>query len=298
MRRAGDEAEVSRRTGRRGAALGLLLVLGAAAGCRTFDEARVLQALNQRGFGRKYVGDANEILTFGVGDTFAVTDPDNPEIFGNYAVRLDGMVTADLIGEVFVAGFTTEEVAQALNMRYAEFYRDPRVIVAPGAIVSKRFFIQGEVLLKGEQRLIRDTTVWDAVMGRGIPPTADISDVYVIRPDPRHPLIIPVNLQKMLDHGDSSDNILIREDDIIVVQPNLAGLIRKGVMHILLPLQPILQLAVTARNIMTIKDSFETDRNFFVGGRGGYGGYGGVGNQNQNQNALPGSVTVPPDQGY
>lgn len=276
----------------------LLLLLTA---CRTFDESRILQSLNQRGFGRKYVGDVNEVLTFGVGDSFAVSDANNPEIFGNHQVRIDGMITAELIGEVFVAGFTTSEVAQAFNLRYAEYYNDPDVIVTPAAIVSKRFFVQGETTIRGEQRLTRDTTVWDAVMRGGLPITADMSDIYVIRSDPRHPLIIPVDLEKMLDHGDSSDNILIREDDIIVVRPNLAGLITKGVSLILTPLTPIMQMAIQLRNIQTIADSFQTDSNFFVGGRGGFsggggygGGYGVGGRPPGGGYGVPGSVVVPP----
>ena len=61
-----------------------------------------------------------------------------------------------------------------------------------------------------------------AVMSGGVPITADLDDILVIRSDPQHALVIPVDLQKMLDHGDSSDNVLLREDDIVIVNPKLA----------------------------------------------------------------------------
>ena len=77
----------------------------------------------------------------------------------------------------------------------------------------------------------------------------------------------------MLDNGDSSDNILIREDDIVVIRPNLAGWVRNGVELILAPLTPLMNMMVYLRNMKTIAESFRDDDNFFVGGRGGY--YGG-----------------------
>ncbi|MFH0946772.1 MAG: polysaccharide biosynthesis/export family protein [Planctomycetota bacterium] len=237
----------------------------------------MLQSLNQRGFGRKYVGDANELLTLGINDSFGITDPTNPDIFGTYRIQLDGTVTDPLVGDVFVAGFTTQEIAQAFNLRFSEFFNDPDIRVKAGPVLSKRYYVRGETTSRGEQRLIRDTTVWDALMTGGVPATADISDIRVIRADPRHPLIIPVDLQKMVDYGDSSDNILIREDDIIVVRPNLAGMVRDAVAMILTPLQPLLILAISVRNMQTIAESFRTNTNFFVGGRGGaYGGAGGT----------------------
>lgn len=264
----------------------LLLLLAACPACRSFDDARILQALNQRGFGRKYVGDANEVLTVGIGDTFQISDPNNADIHGNYQVGLDGVVQDKLLGEVFVAGFTRDEIAEALNQRFGEYYTSPDVRVAlDQPLVSKRFFMRGETTVEGERPLLRDTTVWDAVMQVGVPITADLGDIYVIRSDPRHPLIIPVDLAKMLDHGDSSDNILIREDDIVVVNPNFAGLVRRGVQLLLAPLLPVQQLAISVRNIDTVYKSFQDDENFFVGSRGyGYGigsnaggGYGGGG---------------------
>lgn len=274
----------------------LCLVALALPACRSFDESRVLQSLNQRGFGRKYVGDANELLTLGINDSFAITDPTNPDIFGTYRIVLDGTVHDDLIGDVFVAGFTTQEIAQAFNLRFSEYFNEPDIRVKAGPILSKRFYVRGETTVRGEQRLIRDTTVWDALMTGGTPPTADLADIRVIRADPRHPLIIPVDLQKMIEYGDSSDNILIREDDIIVVRPNLAGLVRDAVAMILTPVQPLLILAISFRNIKTITESFRNDTNFFVGGRGGSYGGGGARGGGLGFSTIdgPSTLVVPP----
>lgn len=252
-----------------------LLALSVFPACRTFDDARVLQALNQRGFGRKYVGDANEILTVGIGDTFSIADVENPDILGSFTVRLDGVVTVPLIGEVFVAGFTTSEISNALAQRFKEYFTDPKIQVSLVTVTSKRYFLRGEVSNQGEQPLVKDTTVWDAVMATGVPITADISDIYVVRSDPRHPLIIPVDLGKMLRYGDSGDNILIREDDIVVVRPNLAGWVRRSVEYLLAPITPLTQLITSLDRIESYGDDDNNNNNNRYGGYGGFGGGGG-----------------------
>ncbi len=275
---------------------GVLLLVSGLSACRTFDDPRILQTLNQRGFGRKYVGDVNEVLTLGIGDQFTIRDENNQEIIDTLTIGLDGVVYARFIGPVFVAGFTTHEIGQALNARFAEYFTNTNIMVTPTSITSKRFYMHGETALKGAQPLLRDTTVWDAVMAAGVLPTASLSDIRVIRSDPRHPLLIPIDLDKMLEHGDSSDNILLREDDIVIIRPNFAGWVKNGVELILAPLMPLTQLMVSVRNIQTIADSFQQDRNFYVGGRGGYGGsyYGGYGGARPAPYGDENPVVVPP----
>lgn len=255
----------------------LLLVVLVATGCRSFDEARVVQTLNQRGFGRKYIGDSNEILTIGIGDSIRVLDSRIADLSGNYTVLMDGTIEVSLIGKVFIAGFSTDEIAESLNQRYTEFYKDPDVEVTVANITSKFYFMQGE--LGGKRTEFKgNTTVWDAVMESQIPPTADLSDIYVIRPDPVHPLVIPVDLEKMLYYGHSGDNVMLREDDIVYVNANLAGIIKNLVNLLLEPVKPVLQLAISVRNIETIYKSFKDDEDFFVGGTGyGNSSFGGTG---------------------
>jgi len=261
------------------------LILLAASGCRTYDDSRVLQTLNQRGFGRRATGDANEIYTVGIGDSIRIIDPLNPEISGAAAIRMDGVIALPLIGEVYINGFSTDEIASALNQRYREYYNAPNVQVFIDQTNSKFFYVRGEVARGGRLPFTGDTLVWDVVMQGPTPITADISDIYVIRADPNHPLIIPVDLQKLLDHGDARDNIEIRQDDIIVVNPNFAGYVKNAVSLVLAPVQPLLQLATSVRNLETIYDSFVNDTQFFVGNRNGggfnnFGGGGGGGNLN------------------
>lgn len=272
------------------------LILLLFSGCRSYDDARILQALNQRGFGRKAMGDLNEVYTIGIGDSLMITDAFNPDnAIPPVVVRTDGVIKLPLVGEVYVNGFSTAEIEETLNERYREFYNSPRIQVFVSQSNSKFFFLRGEVAVGGRQPILRgDLTVADVVLQSATPITADLSDIYVIRADPSYPLVIPVDLEKLIEYGDARDNILIREDDIIVVNPNLAGYVRNFVQLLLAPITPLLQLAVSVRNIETIYDSFVEDRQFFVGNRGfGVGGFNQGGGGNINSFGTQAS-TVPP----
>lgn len=275
----------------------LLVALVVPIGCRSFDEGRVAQTLNQRGFGRKYIGDSNEILTIGIGDSISIADPNIVQITGRFTVRMDGVIETP-VGEVFIAGFSTAEIGEQLNQRYRKLYKDPQIQVAVEMVQSKFYFLTGELSSgatgTGVQRVAfsGNTTVFDAVMKSPVPATADLSDIYVIRADPVHPLVIPVDLQKMIYYGDARDNIPLREDDIVVVNPNFAGYIKNFVNLLLEPVKPVLQFAVSVRNIKTIYESFKNDENFFVGGgSSGGGNFGGTGGFNSGF-ATSGSSTT------
>ena len=61
----------------------MLCVFGLMVGCAGQDDARVQQLLNQRGFGARYVGDANEQYYLGIGDQIVITDPGHSELIGH-----------------------------------------------------------------------------------------------------------------------------------------------------------------------------------------------------------------------
>lgn len=246
---------------RRGLRFAATLLLLAVVGCQSYDDARVLQALNQRGFGRRQTGDANEIYTVGVGDGIAFLDPVNLEINGQDVVATDGVIFAPLLGHVYVNGLSIDEIKSTLEQRYGEIYNDPKVFVRVVGRMSKRYYLRGEAG-SGVRQFIGNTTVFDVVMAGPVPVTADLSNVEVIRADPLHPLRIPVDLEQMEQYGASRDNVEIREDDIILVHPNFAGRLKNLVALILAPIQPVVQLAFSVRNLQLTYDSFTNDTNF------------------------------------
>jgi hypothetical protein len=238
----------------------LVLSLTSLGGCTATDDARVLQLLNERGFGRKYTGNANEVFYFGIGDTIKFVDKDNPELQGQAKIRMDGTVDFPQLGETYVAGLTTKEIANMLNLRLGHYYKNINISVSPGIVLSKRIFIQ----LDTDKHIIKkfegDQTIFDVMQSIKYDSIlVDLDNIRVIRADPVHPLVIYCDIDDMMTDGYSRDNILVKEDDIIYCTPTLIGYFVRFVKVLIAPLQPVAQLFTAARQIDYMYESFGED---------------------------------------
>ena len=255
-------------------AIALLAAL-AGAGCRSTDDARVLQVLNQRGFGRP-TQDANRQYYVGIGDRLAIQAPTYPEYNGQSEdVRMDGVITLAEVGEVYVNGLSPEECTAAVRKAYDAFLTDTTGIqVRVMGTRSKKYYVSQlppakprTVPFNGDELLV------DALIKSGMDQgLVDTEEILVIRGDPENPLVIVCNYEDIVQEGLTRDNIQIRENDLIYLTPSVIGWITYGVYLITLPITPISNLFSRANQIVSIADSF---------GQGGY--YGGYNNYNYNQ---------------
>jgi len=245
-------------------AIALLAAL-AGAGCRSTDDARVLQVLNQRGFGRP-TEDANRQYYVGIGDTLSVQAPTYPEYSGQTeSVRMDGVITLSDVGEVYVNGLSPEEVTQAIRKAYDAVLTDTSGInVRVLGTGSKKYYISQLPPAKPRTVPFRgDVLLVDALIGSGMDQgLVDTEEILVIRGDPENPLVIVCNYEDIVQEGLTRDNIQIRENDLIYLTPSVIGWITYGVYLITLPITPISNLFSRANQIVSIADSF---------GQGGYG---------------------------
>ncbi|MHC4944587.1 MAG: polysaccharide biosynthesis/export family protein [Planctomycetota bacterium] len=259
---------------RAGISAALLLVGMAAlflAGCVTSDDARVLQLLNERGFGRKASGNCNEVFYFGIGDSFSITDKLNPELRGTQTIRMDGTVDLPQLGETYVAGLTAKEIASMLNIRYGHYYKYVNIQVKPRRVISKKIFIHLDTDKHITKKFQGGQTLYDVLMSvKYNSIDVDLDNVKVIRPDPVHPLVIYCDMDSMIHHGNSRDNIIIKEDDIIFFTPSLIGYFKLLVKTLTSPLQPLVQLFNAANRIDILTETFGDDDRY-RGGR--YYGY-------------------------
>jgi len=259
-------------------ALRCALVLGSAfflfTACYTTDDARVLQILNERGFGRKYSGNANELFYYGVGDSFTFADTFNVELQGSLTIRMDGTVNFPQIGETYVAGLTSKEIASMLDTRFAHYYKYISITVIPGNVVSKKIFVHLDTDKNMVVTFRGDQTLYDLVQSVNYDSIdVDLDNIKVVRADPVHPLVIYCDIDDMTHGGYSRDNILLREDDIIYFTPSIVGYLKLFVKTILSPLQPAVQLITGVNRMDMMIDTF--GEGVQAGGRYGRGGYGG-----------------------
>jgi protein involved in polysaccharide export with SLBB domain len=247
----------------------LLLLLG---GCSTTDDARMLQVLNERGFGRKYSGNANEVFYFGVGDSFTYRDSYNKELKGNGRIRMDGTVYFEELGDTYVAGLTAKELASMLNQRYGHYYKVVDFRVEPKTIKSKKIFIYVDTDRHATKIFKGDMTLYDIITSVKYDSIeVDMRNIKVVRADPVNPMVMYCDMHAMIHNGNSRDNILLKENDIIYLTPSLVGHFKNFVKMLVAPLKPVAELFTQATKIDRMVDTFGEDN--YYRGRSGYGYY-------------------------
>src|SRR5690349_6243276 len=204
--------------------LGLCALAISSACSSTSPDKRLLQYLNQEGFGNRYPGNPEEQNYITIGDTLDMTDTWHPDelTFTGLRVDIDGTVVLPEIGAVDVAGQTRSELEAYLLEKYSPYYTklDIKVKIQTQ---GKVYFIFGEVGAQGAQPFPGDLTIFEAVMkATPDPRTANLGRVQLIRPDPRDGYTIYVNIDDMFQH-DSTSNVHIQERDIIYVPPTMVA---------------------------------------------------------------------------
>jgi protein involved in polysaccharide export with SLBB domain len=248
-----------------------LLAALALGGCRTTDDARVLQVLNQRGFGRP-TQDANRQYYIGINDTIILDDSMHPEYRGQQeVVRMDGVITLADVGEVYVNGLSPDEATQAVRQAYSRLVNDTSgITVRVTGMQSKRYYVSGvapnrprSVPFRGDELLL------DALIRANLDVTIVATEhILVIRGDPENPLVIECNYEDIVERGLTRDNIQIRENDIIWLTPSPIGWLTYGVFILTAPIKPLTDLVFGVNNVIAVSDSFGE-------GTVGYGGKGG-----------------------
>lgn len=247
--------------GTRGAvALWLALAAAALSGCTTSPDKRILQYLNQEGFGKRYTGNSEEANYVTIGDQISIQDAYHPELTVSQNVDIDGTVVLPEIGAVHVAGMTRTELEAFLMEKYSPYY-EQLDIKARLTARGKNYWIFGEIANEGERPFPGDLTVFEAVMAARPDPTgANLGRVRVIRPDPKDPLIIYVNLSDMVETGDSTFNVHVLENDIIYVPPTLLARVGDFLTALIRPITDVINEISRAWNGFNRYDNF--------GGRG------------------------------
>lgn len=155
----------------------------------------------------------------------------------------DGKLTLPLLGRVFVAGKTTEEVTAELELLAQEYYEDADVSVRVVGYKSKKIFVFGEVSWPGPYNYDGANTILETLSRAQPTRLANPSKIQVLRPNADGELVrrMTVDLNRMVKEGDTLLDAVLEEGDIIYVPPTALAAIGLGFQQLLLPFQPIAQ---------------------------------------------------------
>jgi len=187
------------------AGLGLLACVGSAASAqeRTAKPAAAGTATPPSGY------------MIGLGDVLRITVWKEPDLTLDVTVRLDGMITVPLLGDVQAAGRVPSQLAGTLVTELKRFIENPRVTVTVSQATSAKIYVVGQMVRPGEFPLSGRMTVLKALaLAGGFKEFAKPESIVIIREDQR---VIPFNFKHVGEGKDMSQNVLLSAGDTIVV---------------------------------------------------------------------------------
>ncbi len=158
----------------------------------------------------------------GIGDTIKINVWKNPDLSVTVPVRPDGKISAPLVGELLVAGFTPEEVSNFIEVRLRKYVKTPNVVVIMTNLGSTQYLsrvrvtgaVENNVSLNHQQGM----TLLDAILAAGGPNEfAKSADTKVFRRIDGETVLIPINLESLLKGGNLNENIILKPGDTITV---------------------------------------------------------------------------------
>jgi polysaccharide export outer membrane protein len=163
-------------------------------------------------------GSLADPKTFKIGpeDVIEVRVWKEPELSGVFAVRPDGRITLNLVGEVEVAGLTPMEVQQKLTAEFGKVLNTPVVGVSMRAIRSSKYYITGNVNRTGMFPLVVKTTVLEALtLAGGLGEWANKKKITILRNGKER---LYFNYNEVIKGKKIEQNIELRNGDFIIVE--------------------------------------------------------------------------------
>ena len=140
------------------------------------------------------------------------------ELAGN-VIGADGTMFYPYVGVIKVEGMTVEQLRDVLTRRLAHYIENPQLDLKVVAYRSKKVYVVGEVKQPGIQAITDiPMTVVEAVNRSGgiNQVTSDMARVTVSRGGQ----VIKINLLALYEDGDLSQNILLKNGDVLNVPDN------------------------------------------------------------------------------
>lgn len=153
------------------------------------------------------------------GDLLEIVTWKEPDLTRDVVVRIDGMITFPLLGDVKASGLTPMELKEVIQSRLQDYVKEPLVTVTVKDAGSQRFYIIGEVVKTGVYPMNHPLTLLQAfALAGGFTEWADKKDIILVRQENGKEKLITINYYDLITkEGLLSQNIRIKSDDTIVV---------------------------------------------------------------------------------
>jgi polysaccharide export outer membrane protein len=152
------------------------------------------------------------------GDVLRIAVWKEPELSTEVFVRLDGMITVSVVGDVRAAGKTTEQIATEVRTKLRSVLEVPQVTVTVAQAVSARFYVIGEVAVSGAFPLTGRITFLQALaLAGGFREFAKRDRIVVIRERRGQRQAIVFNFRDLEAGINLEQNITVEAGDTLIV---------------------------------------------------------------------------------
>jgi protein involved in polysaccharide export with SLBB domain len=158
-------------------------------------------------------------VTLSPGDVIDIKFFYTPELNDTQAVRHDGKITLQLVGEVMAYGKTPDEFRDELIKLYTSELKRPEVAVIVRSLYERRVYVGGEVRTPGLILMPGHLTALEAIMLAGgfDPRTAKISNVVIIRHKDGKRYGCALDFTKVIAGGEEVRPFFLEPRDIVYV---------------------------------------------------------------------------------
>jgi polysaccharide export outer membrane protein len=163
------------------------------------------------------------LMTLGPGDVLEVELIGSPETRTTAKVGPDGKIYFSLLPGMDVWGMNLPEAKAAIERELSRYQNSPRIMLSLRAVGSKQVWVLGRLTRPGVYPITGPTTLLEAIAQAGGTSrsesqisTAEISDLrhsFVVRKGE----FVPVNFDRLLRHGDMTQNIYLQSGDFVYV---------------------------------------------------------------------------------
>jgi len=193
-----------------------------------------------------------ENYELGAGDELVIDIWGNSELTVRQTISPDGYISVPNIGPIYLQGMDIKEASAKIKTAFGRIYSDlrsahPRTFIktSVGNIRSIKVNIMGEVALPGTYTLSSFASVFHALYSAGgINDIGSLRNVKVFR---KGQLEKQVDVYDYLLSGDSSGDIILKENDIVKVEPytkrvQINGQVKRPMIYEMLENEPMSRL--------------------------------------------------------
>jgi len=144
-------------------------------------------------------------------------EPEGAKATGHFVDR-DGNIFFPYAGVINVAGLTVGQAREGIIQKLSKLIPDPQLDVRVSAYRSKQAYVVGEVRKPGRLPIADvPRTIADAIAGKGgLTDSADLRNAVLNRNGKNY----KIDLLKIYDEGDMTQNYVLREGDILRIPDN------------------------------------------------------------------------------